>query len=278
VSEHDQAVAELYGLPPGEFVAARNAKVRELRASGRREIAAAVGRLRRPSLNEWALNMAARTHPDVVAAWVEAVADVRAVQEAAAAGQRVDPRGSFAVLRERAQQLRTVAGQWSTRDDLAMVLNDIAASADAISALRAGVLGADPGVFGDAVPMFGSVATGAHAGSARALRPAPQRREDGATEPPHDDAAAMRAAKDELDDARAAAVTAARVNDEARAAVEAAERDVDTARRRLDEAEAAQSDAKAKLRDTARFRAAAERRLRAAEQRHDAAVRRHGSH
>lgn len=63
----------------GEFVAARNARVKQLRADGDSELAARVATLRRPSVATWAVNAAARAKPDVAAELVDAV---RALQRA----------------------------------------------------------------------------------------------------------------------------------------------------------------------------------------------------
>ena len=51
----------LYGLPLAEFTAERNKVARELRAQGRREDAAAVAGLPKPTLAAWAINMISRT-------------------------------------------------------------------------------------------------------------------------------------------------------------------------------------------------------------------------
>ena len=51
---------ELYGLPPGEFTAARTAAVRQARSAGDKELARAVGALRRPALAAWAVNLLVR--------------------------------------------------------------------------------------------------------------------------------------------------------------------------------------------------------------------------
>jgi hypothetical protein len=51
----------LYGLPLDEFVPRRDGLVRELRAAGRREEAAAVAALRKPSVAAWAANQAIRS-------------------------------------------------------------------------------------------------------------------------------------------------------------------------------------------------------------------------
>ncbi|MDP8988077.1 MAG: hypothetical protein M3N11_06985, partial [Actinomycetota bacterium] len=55
---------QLYELEPRHFVAARDRLVRELRAAGERQAAAAVKGLRRPTVVAWALNQVARAHPE----------------------------------------------------------------------------------------------------------------------------------------------------------------------------------------------------------------------
>ncbi|TMM04508.1 MAG: hypothetical protein E6G10_04740 [Actinobacteria bacterium] len=57
------AADELYGLPLEEFVPARDALVRELRAAGRRDEGKAVAALRKPSVAAWAANQAVRSQP-----------------------------------------------------------------------------------------------------------------------------------------------------------------------------------------------------------------------
>ncbi len=74
---------ELFDRPPSEFVAARNALVRRLRAAGDREAAGEVSRLRRPTQSVWALNQVARHEPDLIADLGDAGSQLRtATQEA----------------------------------------------------------------------------------------------------------------------------------------------------------------------------------------------------
>jgi hypothetical protein len=54
---------DLYGLPLAEFVAARNALAKELRAAGKRDDAAAVAALPKPSAAAWAANQVLRSQP-----------------------------------------------------------------------------------------------------------------------------------------------------------------------------------------------------------------------
>ncbi|HEV2890193.1 MAG TPA: hypothetical protein VGX28_07425 [Frankiaceae bacterium] len=79
-------VDALYGLDPDEFVGARDAIVRRLRKEGARDEAAAVARLRRPTVPAWALNVVARAHQDEVAAVLAAGERLRAAQDKALRG------------------------------------------------------------------------------------------------------------------------------------------------------------------------------------------------
>lgn len=77
---------DLFVIDPAEFVAARDALVRQLKAGGARDEAAAVKALRRPSVPTWALNRVARDDADVVAGLLTAAAAARSMQERAVEG------------------------------------------------------------------------------------------------------------------------------------------------------------------------------------------------
>lgn len=81
-----RAPEDLYGLPLEEFTPARDALAKELKAAGRKDEAAEVKSLRKPSLAAWALNRAARDHPDAIEQLRAAGADLRAAQEEALSG------------------------------------------------------------------------------------------------------------------------------------------------------------------------------------------------
>ncbi|MGD9999434.1 MAG: hypothetical protein AB7U39_21145, partial [Ilumatobacteraceae bacterium] len=81
----DEAVA-LYGVDPGEFVAARKQLVRELKAAKRADDAAAVAKLPKPRLGEHTLNRVARDQPEVTAAFARAVGAATKAQSAAIGG------------------------------------------------------------------------------------------------------------------------------------------------------------------------------------------------
>jgi hypothetical protein len=70
---------ELYGLPPTEFTAARDELARAARAEGRREDAAAIKKLARPTTSAWLVNQLSREAPEALGRLFE-VAD--ALQEA----------------------------------------------------------------------------------------------------------------------------------------------------------------------------------------------------
>jgi hypothetical protein len=58
----DDAIDELYGAAPEEFVAERTRLAKALRAEGLRDEAETLAKLRKPSIAAWALNQLARGH------------------------------------------------------------------------------------------------------------------------------------------------------------------------------------------------------------------------
>ena len=79
--------AELFRVPPADFIAERDALVQRLRAEGRDADATAVKALRKPTTVVWALNQLAARDPDALAAVFEAGRDLQAAQQAALAGK-----------------------------------------------------------------------------------------------------------------------------------------------------------------------------------------------
>ncbi|HEX6653398.1 MAG TPA: hypothetical protein VF072_11690, partial [Thermoleophilaceae bacterium] len=82
----ERATEELYGLPPGEFTRARDARAKELRRDGDRDAANAVKALRRPTVAAWAINQLTRRRRKDLDALLSAGADLRAAQEELLAG------------------------------------------------------------------------------------------------------------------------------------------------------------------------------------------------
>ncbi len=80
-------VERLYGLAPDAFVAARADAVKDLRSQGRRGDAAAVGRLRKPTVAASVVNRVARDKPDLVRELLAAGARLGDVQRSAGSAQ-----------------------------------------------------------------------------------------------------------------------------------------------------------------------------------------------
>jgi len=73
----DAAADELYGLPPRDFTARRDALAKQARAEGDRTTAVEIGAMRRPTVVAWLANQLARRHPDEVGPLVELGAALR---------------------------------------------------------------------------------------------------------------------------------------------------------------------------------------------------------
>src|SRR5436190_19943757 len=93
----------LYALSPEDFTAARNALAKELRAAGDKDTAAAVAKLRRPSVGAHALNQVAREQPEVIEDALDAGIALREASEAAAGGDASGLREATAAERAAAQ-------------------------------------------------------------------------------------------------------------------------------------------------------------------------------
>jgi hypothetical protein len=79
---------ELYGLPPGEFTAARDERARAAKAAGRREDAAAIRKLARPTTSAWLVNQLSREASDGLGRLFE-VADALQEAQRTLAGDRL---------------------------------------------------------------------------------------------------------------------------------------------------------------------------------------------
>ena len=158
VTDLDAVLVDLMVTPPAGFVAERNRLAKELRAGGDGDAAAAVGKLRRPALSDWALNMAAREEPDAVADLVDAAAELIAAQEAAMAGNDAGAlKAALPRMREQTGRVATLAagiaaregqtGAGSSPADIGARLGVLAGGTAAMALLRRGLLGVeDPGL------------------------------------------------------------------------------------------------------------------------------------
>ncbi|MGC4886948.1 hypothetical protein [Micromonospora sp. DT227] len=93
-------VRRLYATPPEKFVAARDAAVAQARGAGDPRTAREIGRLRRPTVAAWLVNLLAIRRPELVADLAQLADSLRAAQR--------DLRGGK--LRELSAQRRAVVG------------------------------------------------------------------------------------------------------------------------------------------------------------------------
>ena len=182
----EQAGDELFGLPPEEFVAARDDLARRLKREGDAEAAARVKALRRPPLSAWAVNRLAREQPADLDLLLAAGERLRAAHQAALAGEGAAElraaakaeREAVAGLVETALELLREAGHPTTdttRDRVAATLHAAAASPEAAELVRHGRLTADLDPSG-----FGAIADdGLDAAAEAQPRPARRGRADG---------------------------------------------------------------------------------------------------
>ncbi|WP_406236015.1 hypothetical protein [Nocardia sp. NBC_01009] len=82
-----EVAVDLYGLAPGEFVAARADRVKAAKDAGDKDLAAAIGKLRRPTVPAWTVNLLARTVPAEVDALLQLGAALRTAQRELSADQ-----------------------------------------------------------------------------------------------------------------------------------------------------------------------------------------------
>jgi chromosome segregation ATPase len=98
----DERLDELYREHPGEFVAKRNALVKELRANGDRDEAERLRRLRRPTGTAWLINRVALDSPGLLEEFAAASQAVeRAQREALAGADEAPSEWRTAAARER---------------------------------------------------------------------------------------------------------------------------------------------------------------------------------
>jgi len=108
------AADELYGLPPGDFTAARDELARQARAAGQRDAAAAIKKLARPTASAWLVNQLTRTAAEQLTRLYDLGEELQEAQRALA-GDR---------LRELSVQRRQVV------NDLLATASDLAGQSD----------------------------------------------------------------------------------------------------------------------------------------------------
>ncbi|SBT54534.1 coiled-coil domain-containing protein [Micromonospora narathiwatensis] len=95
-----ELVQRLYATPPDRFVAARDAAVAEARQAGDPKAAREIGRLRRPTVAAWLVNLLAIRRPELVADLAQLAESLRVAQRELRGGK----------LRELSAQRRAVVG------------------------------------------------------------------------------------------------------------------------------------------------------------------------
>ncbi|WP_334172028.1 hypothetical protein [Sinomonas sp.] len=252
------AASELYGLPPGDFTAARNERAKAARAEGNALLAKQVGRLPKPSTAAWAINMLARRRAQELAEVLDLGEQLRRAQE------ELDPVSMRELGRQRQRLLTAVVREGrSAAEDLGVGISDAAASeleqtlraamadADAAAAVRSGQLvrslssnGIEPVDLAGAVAVPGSLPP--RGGEGDAVSEQPARGAPEATAPKsgkRDRDAERRAAEAEklrAEEARR------RERAEAQAELEEAERGAEQAAAELSEAERSVSETAAR--------------------------------
>jgi hypothetical protein len=116
----DQIAAELYALKPDEFIAARDERVRQMRAEGRAPLAKAVAGLRRPNQSAWLINQLARDQRAAVEELFSLGEALRAAHQHADGAElqkiSAERRKTEAALIRRARELASQAGIDVTAD------------------------------------------------------------------------------------------------------------------------------------------------------------------
>ncbi|MGH3902599.1 MAG: hypothetical protein ACRDTE_00095 [Pseudonocardiaceae bacterium] len=144
----DEVVAaELYTVHPTGFVAARNAAVARAREAGDRDLATAIGKLRRPTLSAWAVNVLVHSAGAEVTELLSLGEELRAAQQRLLGEQlrrlNQQRREVIGALARRAGQLAADAGHplgGAASAEVEQTLAAALADPDSAEAVRAGQL------------------------------------------------------------------------------------------------------------------------------------------
>lgn len=102
-------VAELYGVPPKEFTAARDARAAEARTAGDKELAASLKHLRKPSVGAWMANMLVRKQPREIKQLIELGETLRAARSLDGAQIRTATKQKQETVTKLVRQARSIA-------------------------------------------------------------------------------------------------------------------------------------------------------------------------
>src|SRR5689334_3373488 len=116
----DEIAWELYGLEPAEFTAARNAKAKEAKQDGDKELAAAITALGKPTMVGWLANQLIRQYPDEMHALLELGESLREATASLAGDQLKElsrqQRQVVHALVQQARGLASAAGHPASED------------------------------------------------------------------------------------------------------------------------------------------------------------------
>ena len=276
---------ELYALPQEEFTPARDAKARELKAE--KEVAAAVKRLKKPSVAAWVVNLFVRRESEQVDQVIGVGQALREAQDG------MDGAELRALTRQRRQLTSAVTQQARSlaRDEGVKVTGSVADQVEATltaamldpecaRAVRSGLLTTALSATGvDAVDVAAAVAVPEALGfSATATSGAPARPPELHVVPGDEDArrreeaeTALAAAQVTVDETEAALAEARRGVEELQARSLQIQSEIDELRRTLSEREASAEETDEELEEAEEAQAEAESAHSAAVQTRDAA-------
>jgi hypothetical protein len=111
----DAVADELYGLHPGDFIAARDVWARQARHNGDRVLASRIAALRRPTTSAWMVNLLRRQAGEVIEQLVQLGAELRDAQDQLAAADlrrlAAERHRLVVALTGQARRLAAAAGQ-----------------------------------------------------------------------------------------------------------------------------------------------------------------------
>ncbi|QOW00033.1 hypothetical protein RCF27_06340 [Rhodococcus pyridinivorans] len=280
----DSVADALYGLDPGDFVAARSEFAAQAREAGDRELTAAIGRLRKPTVAAWMVNLLARERADELAALLDIGSALRTAQRRLSGSEMrklsEQRRRVVAALERDAGRLAADRGRTVSESALREVgrtLNAALSDPDIGEQVRQGRLDAivESDGFGDLSAMPLTVVRGGSEEDDEDDRTAADksaRKSKGEREPTEREKAEQAAREAEIDEAAAALDSAHSAAEEAREAASAAEQElarheeeVAELRAKLEHAEQQRTFARRAAAEAKKRVVAAERAVSAAE-------------
>jgi hypothetical protein len=128
--ETDDDIGRLFSVRPADFVGERNAIVKKLKAAGRRDDAATVGKLARPTLSVWTVNQIARQELALLRRLADATAALQG-GDGSGASSYADVLGEhreiLKALRLKAEAILNASGFRPAPDLLMQVVHDLRA-------------------------------------------------------------------------------------------------------------------------------------------------------